>query len=213
MQNITIQPYCSGIQETPFLVLFLTVLVLCHFLPLILFYLSWDGEAGRGDGDLICGGEWFRIPSISKTWRNLKAVFSVFLGAVIDLETYVICMDDMGILVCIILGLIGGVLVFAINPEEGSLTYLHLTFALIFFVYLLWAVAALRVYLPPGYIWYWPYIPMGVCLLLILFYCIENAHRKKKKQDKFWPSYVSLAEHIYLFTFEIFLVTIHQIST
>lgn len=204
-QEILLNKGCDVLNGLPFWVLFVTVIVLAHTTPLVLFYLRNDPP--DEEYTLKAGNKWFTIPAISHTWRVNGALWGVGLCLVINLIVYSICLEEAGNIICLNLGLLLGAFVFCFNTENGAIAKVHAFFAFGFFVYIIWCVFALRIY--ANYeAWYWPYIVMGPCFLGMLGFSIYDACKKPEKRCKHWPWPVCLAEHLFVFSFEIYLITI-----
>ncbi len=218
---------CDGLYYAPLWVLFLSVFFLGHFIPLLYFYANWYSKYRRGLGDIKIGNTYFYIPSISKTWRNFNSIYPVFAGTVIVSTVYSVCFNEAGNIVCLLLGILLALFVFSFNDEDGPISKVHGVFAFGFFAYLLWLVYALSIYVKDGVIWWWPYIPMGGSILAMLTYSIIYMFLEKNKDGfpvkyvkmyeneeiaksalSHWPSWVSACEHIFVFSFEIYMLTI-----
>lgn len=211
MANMQTNPKCTPLSLFPLWVIFFSVFVFCLFLPLCFYYCKWNSRYRRGKGDLHIANRWIAIPSISKTWRNLNAIIPVLVGAIVTVTVYSICLVELGNQICVWVGILLALFVFSFNDETPPISTVHSFFAFGLFGYLAWLVFALRIYFPDDYIWYWAYIPMGFCFLVMVGYTIENSMRSKQEQDQHWPSWVSACEHIYIYSFLINLLLIRKI--
>lgn len=221
-----IRENCDGLKQTPLWLLFTSIFVFCHLSPLLYFYINWYSRYKIGDGDINIGASNFYIPSISKTWRNFNAVFPVFTGAIIIVSVYSVCLVETGNILCLLLAIALAIFVFSFNDETGPISVVHGVFAFGFFCYLLWLVYALSIYVTPGTIWWWPYIPMGISIVVLVGYSIysvvspgkpyvyvspgRNKNKESDVANEHWPSVVSFFEHLFIFSFEIYLLTIQS---
>lgn len=206
MVGILLNEGCDVLNGSPLWVLFVTVVVLAHLTPLILFYINDPPPTSEY---VEIGGKLFTIPTISRTWRSKNALWPVGLCVIINVIVYPSCMVETGNILCLVFGVLLAGFVFCFNDESGPVSKVHGFFAFGFFVYLLWLVKALSIYLPEDYIWWWPYIFMGLTILIMLFYNISEACKHNEKEKfKHWPWGIALAEHVFVLSFEIYLITI-----
>ena len=154
---------------------------------------------------------WIAIPSISKTWRNRHAIIFVLISALVTVSVYTVCLVELGNKLCVWFGILLSIFVFSFNDETPPVSTVHSVFAFGLFGYLAWLVYAVRIYFDEDYIWYWAYIPMGICLIIMVGYTIVNSFRDEDRKDKHWPSYISACEHIYIYSFLINLLLIRKI--
>ena len=196
---------CNVLKGSPFWVLFVTVVILAHITPLIIFYAK--DFPPTNEYTLHIGHKAMTIPSISRTWRTRDALFTICLCLVINVMVYTICFIEVGNIVALDMGLLLAGFVFCFNDENGPIAKVHAFFAFGFFAYLLWCVYALRIYLNYQ-TWWWPYIPMSICFLVMFVFSITESLQRKENQYKHWPWWVSLAEHLFILSFEIYLITI-----
>lgn len=199
---------CDSMVSYPFWVMFVVLLIFLFILPLFMFYHNWWSRYPRGEGDLIIDDEVIYIPSISKTYRNYYSLFYVLTGIMIVLEYYIVCLDDINIIICIVIGFVVLLFVYSFNDEDGPISYVHGFFAFGFFIYLFWLTYAVSPYFYDGYIWYWPYFFMGISFLIMLGHTIINSRRKEKYKAKHWPFYVCLSEYVFVLSFMINILLI-----
>lgn len=224
---MNINEKCDGLKSVPLWVSFVSIFGLCHLTPLVYFYINWYSRYERGVGDIRIGNEYIFIPSISKTWRNFNSIFPVLTGAVIMVSVYSVCLVETGDILCLLLGVLLALFVFSFNDEDGPISKVHGVFAFGLFAYLLWLVSALHIYIKEGVVWWWPYIPMGMCIIGMIGYSIVYILEPKDKdgvpikyKKKFpdddiarkalshWPSWVSICEHVFILSFEIYMLTV-----
>lgn len=198
--EISINPKCTFLNNYPFLLLSLIVIIMDVIIPLIDYYFHWKSKSSRDTNNILMGNKNISLPSISRTWRNTYVLLPVLSGAIAMVEVYLICLTTTMTFLYLLLGLFLALLVFLFNEDHGKIAKAHSVFAFMFFAYLMVTVSLISTYYPDYYAWYWPYIPMGICLLIMLISSIVDRNLPS------WPWYVSVAEYIFILTFFIHLL-------
>jgi hypothetical protein len=202
MERINVNAKCNGLQQYPFLLLSVSVLVMGFVLPLVLFYTAWKSDTPKGGGYIPMGDKVVYIPSISRTWLNTNAALPILAVAVMNIEVYAVCLVNVETIMLLVIGMVLALMVFVFNDGvPGSIAKAHMFWASVFFVYLLVMLYLTREYYPDPNLWWYMYIPMGICFLVML----ASFVRQHSRPNEPWPPWVALAEYFYVATFFIYL--------